>query len=63
MILHPDKERMVGQFYNLYQSGFRIAATGDHPVRFKLAEVIVIEFITVAVSFADHCCAIDPVRQ
>src|SRR5258708_5924939 len=63
MVLNADKERMISQFNDLYQSRTGVSTAGDHPRLFKLIEVFIVEFPAVTMPLADNRFSIYPVGQ
>src|SRR3989344_282762 len=63
MKLRAKKKRMVAQFYNFHQTGFRINTCGHEPLRFQNILQSIIEFVTMTMPFVNCSCSIRAARD
>ena len=62
MKLHSDEERMIFNLYRFDESAVRRSTPEDKPAGSQGFSVIVVEFVTVTVSFAYLVCLITVVQ-
>ena len=62
MELCANEPGMISQFHHLYQFAGWVGTHAVHAVGFKFGEVVVVEFVAVAMAFADVRLSIDGTR-